>query len=113
MFINFNLQEFKVDMYFRQIWNDPRLSKPSSLGSDEVNGGDALREAIWTPDTFFSEDNSGVVGKLMTPNVFVKINASGDVFMSQRVTLKVVCNPDISEFPRDVHECKLAIESCK
>ena len=100
-------------MYFRQTWNDPRLSKPSSLGSDELTGAEDLRKEIWTPDTFFAEDNSGEIGNVMTPNVFVRINASGDIFMSQRVTVKVVCNPDVSKFPRDVHDCILNMESCK
>jgi len=102
--------QFKMDMYFRQAWTDSRL-KRSGLGSDQITGNEELRQELWTPDTFFANDNGGEIGKVMTPNIFVRVNASGEVFMSQRVTVTVVCNPDISHFPRDVHECKLDVES--
>ena len=44
-----------LDMYFRQLWVDPRLEYVSNTtpGEEKIIGDADMAEKIWKPDTFF------------------------------------------------------------
>ena len=77
--------EFKVDMYFRQKWTDPRLTFTAKNANDSFKSNHKLAEKIWTPDTFFpySHSNDKLNG-LTVPNVFLRIKPDGEAFYSGR-----------------------------
>ena len=85
--------DMRVDMYFRQLWNDPRLVLPLKSGekSEKIRLGHTFDTAkIWTPDTFFSNGRKGEKMSLLNRNHFVQIDANGDVFLSERYVSKIV-----------------------
>jgi hypothetical protein len=104
---------FMINVYFRQRWFDNRIaaSNVASLRSDVITGGAEIADEIWVPDTFQSNDASGKLNKFTRDNIFCRIYGNGTVFMSGLYTIKATCTPDVSEFPRDVHDCEVNLES--
>ena len=49
-----------LDMYFRQLWVDPRLEYASNttLSEEKIIGDAEMAEKIWKPDTFFVNEVS-------------------------------------------------------
>lgn len=100
-------KDMNVDMYFRQEWTDPRLTFTSASPQDVFKAGHKLAEKIWLPDTFFSLGHKDKLNAVTVPNVFVRINPEGRVFISSRYTSNVPCKKD----DQGDFKCKLSIES--
>ena len=122
--LNEHDQTFTIQMYFRQIWNDPRLRyENKSLSSSINNAKQIIRLSesmlnsnsfrIWKPDTFFPNELSGHHHTLSEPNSFTWISPNGDVYRSIRVTLTHACRMEQKYYPFGRHVCSLEIESCK
>ncbi len=56
---------------------------------------------------------SSEVMDLLRRNVFVRIEADGNVLMSYRVFANVLCGMDLRRFPHDEQICFLKLESCE
>lgn len=100
-----------MDIYFRQIWVDPRLKSEkyapdSALNDTKLVGGVEMAEKIWKPDTFFVNEESSEVKQS-----FVRIKPSGEVLFSQRIIVCFVSNDHYRYFPWDVTVHSLDIES--
>ncbi|KAG8222563.1 hypothetical protein J437_LFUL016764 [Ladona fulva] len=96
-------KEYTVSMTLRQNWNDKRLQftpqgdlKYILLTSDKD---------IWSPDLFFSNEKDGHSHELLKPNSLVRISPNGDVLYSTRVTLRLSCSMDLTNFPMDKQTC--------
>ena len=76
--------DFTCDFYFRQTWNDPRLSFTKSPGIENLYVGAEVADKIWVPDTFFANEKSAAFHTATTPNTFLRIGYTGDVFRSIR-----------------------------
>ncbi|CAG2177317.1 unnamed protein product [Oppiella nova] len=75
-------REMSMMMYFRQMWNDPRLV--SNGITQDVYGGQSLMERVWVPDTFFSNSMDVDIVKYPTRNMFLKVKPNGDVMYNER-----------------------------
>lgn len=76
-------QDFTLDMYFRQFWQDPRLSF-SEPGLEKLVVGAEYIKLIWVPDTFFVNEKSAYFHDATTENQFLRILHTGEILRSIR-----------------------------
>ncbi|RWS03755.1 glycine receptor subunit alpha 3-like 213, partial [Dinothrombium tinctorium] len=95
-----------VLMYFEQLWNDPRL-KFYNRQLNTIIGGEDIKRLIWVPDTFISNAFNVRAHNVPSPQMFVKINSSGDVWL----TVSIKCSQELSSFPCDKQRCHMRFES--
>ncbi len=77
-------QDFTLDMYFRQFWQDPRLSFASRPGLEKLVVGAEYIQLIWVPDTFFVNEKTAYFHKATTENQFLRILHTGEILRSIR-----------------------------
>ena len=82
-----NLQDFTLDMYFRQFWQDPRLSFERREGLEKLVVGAEYINLIWVPDTFFVNEKTAYFHKATTENQFLRILHTGEILRSIRYFL--------------------------
>uniref|UniRef100_A0A6A7G011 Glycine receptor subunit alpha-1-like isoform X1 n=2 Tax=Hirondellea gigas TaxID=1518452 RepID=A0A6A7G011_9CRUS len=102
--------DFKIDMFLRQRWNDPRLAHSSSKDSFTLLDPD-LHKKIWKPDSFFENVKEAHIHQVTMPNMLLRIYRSGDILYSLRVTLKLSCHLDLEMYPFDNQECNVRLAS--
>ena len=78
------LQDFTLDMYFRQFWQDPRLSFERRIGLEKLVVGAEYIKLIWVPDTFFVNEKTAYFHKATTENQFLRIMHTGEILRSIR-----------------------------
>ena len=103
--------DFTSDFYFRQTWKDPRLSFEARPGIQELFVGAEVADRIWVPDTFFANEKSAYFHEATTPNTFLRIGHTGEVFRSVRLTVTASCPMDLQYFPLDRQLCTIEVES--
>ncbi len=104
--------EFHLDMYFRQFWHDRRLAYGANGNSPvrKIKHAD-LKKRVWVPDPFFVNQKEGRVLDNPADNTLFAIESMGDVLYSSRQLVTTSCNMDLKNYPFDVQECGLEIES--
>ena len=103
--------EYTFNCYFRQSWQDKRLS--FNKGPNRLTVNIKLLEKIWQPYTYFANSNSASIHKIPSLNKFFRINRDGTVLYSMRLTITSKCPMDLKSFPIDLQKCPLLISSCK
>ena len=77
----FYSQEYTLDIFFKQSWNDPRLThdlkKPILLSGSE-------KGKFWLPDTFFLNVKTAKFHHVPAANSRVLISRNGTVELSER-----------------------------
>ncbi|TRY73168.1 hypothetical protein TCAL_11052 [Tigriopus californicus] len=109
---NYGGKDFTLDMYFRQFWQDPRLSFESRQGLKKLVVGAEYINLIWVPDTFFVNEKTAYFHKATTENQFLRILHTGEILRSIRLTITASCPMDLQYFPMDRQLCYIEIESC-
>jgi hypothetical protein len=71
-------------MYFRQFWQDPRLSFEKRLGLEKLVVGAEYIKLIWVPDTFFVNEKTAYFHDATTENQFLRILHTGEILRSIR-----------------------------
>ena len=77
------LQDFTLDMYFRQTWTDNRLQFSNSEASELAVSNEMLSN-IWWPDTFFANSKHTKFHDVTTKNAFLRIKNTGEIYLSLR-----------------------------
>lgn len=77
-------QDFTVDFYFRQFWNDPRLSFEGDANVETLSVGSEFTKNIWMPDTFFVNEKKSYFHVATTSNEFIRIHHTGSITRSIR-----------------------------
>uniref|UniRef100_T1IP44 Neurotransmitter-gated ion-channel ligand-binding domain-containing protein n=1 Tax=Strigamia maritima TaxID=126957 RepID=T1IP44_STRMM len=98
--------EVTMELYFRQIWTDNRLMFAPHVGNMQLSHHD-----IWTPDTFFPSSKKSWHNKVMRQNIFTRIQPTGNILHSARITTTVDCPMKFALYPMDTQVCKLELES--
>lgn len=105
------LQEYSVQVTFREQWNDERLRY-----HDDTQGRlkyltltDPSR--VWMPDTFFRNEKEARKHEIIVPNVYVRIFPDGEILYSIRISLTLACPMDLRLYPLDKQVCVLQIAS--
>merc|ERR1711990_1247834 len=78
--------DFTLDMYFRQFWQDPRLSFERRPGLDKLVVGAEYIKLIWVPDTFFVNEKTAYFHDATTENQFLRILHTGEILRSIRTS---------------------------
>lgn len=98
-------------MFLRQRWTDSRLAC-TNFSADSTLINSYLND-IWVPDLFLPKDKSSKITDVTVPNYLLRINQTGDVLYSQRITSTVNCDMKLYHYPFDVQKCQLQLETCK
>lgn len=83
------LQEFGLDMFFRQRWQDKRLSHNMTTMMTLTMGTKHPADYIWVPDTMFVDATKSYMHNVLATNHKVDISAKGEVNWGTRY---VLCN---------------------
>ena len=76
-------------MYFRQFWQDPRLSFERRGGLEKLVVGAEYIKLIWVPDTFFVNEKTAYFHDATTDNQFLRILHTGEILRSIRWVYRV------------------------
>ncbi|XP_070534365.1 glycine receptor subunit alphaZ1-like [Ptychodera flava] len=97
--------DYSIIIYFRQLWNDPRLQHNSPTITID---GDITR-MFWTPDTYFENSKDEHIHISPKQNSLFQIQPNGDIFYSIRLSLKLSCSMNLNDFPFDCQYCGVTI----
>lgn len=79
------LQDYRVNIFLRQRWNDPRLKLPSDFrGSDALTVDPTMFKCLWKPDLFFANEKNANFHDVTQENILLFIFRDGDVLLSMR-----------------------------
>jgi hypothetical protein len=106
------LQEYSIQITFREEWNDDRLQY------DDMNGRIRFLvltdpDKIWKPDLFFKNEKKGHLHNIIMPNVLLRIFPNGNVLYSIRISLVLFCPMDLKYYPLDQQTCFIQMASCE
>ncbi|KAL4843623.1 hypothetical protein H8958_017818 [Nasalis larvatus] len=108
-FLNFQSQEYTIDVFFRQKWKDERLKFKGPMNILRLNN--LMASKIWTPDTFFHNGKKSVAHNMTMPNKLLRIQDDGTLLYTMRLTVQAECPMHLEDFPMDAHSCPLKFGS--
>ncbi|KPP64073.1 glycine receptor subunit beta-like, partial [Scleropages formosus] len=103
--------DYRVNIFLRQRWNDPRLRLPSDFKSDALTVDPKMFKCLWKPDLFFANEKSANFHDVTQENILLFIFRNGDVLISMRLSVTLSCPLDLTLFPMDTQRCKMQLES--
>ncbi|KAM4706424.1 glycine receptor subunit beta isoform 1-T1 [Discoglossus pictus] len=104
--------DYRVNIFLRQRWNDPRLKLPSDFrGSDALTVDPTMFKCLWKPDLFFANEKNANFHDVTQENILLFIFRDGDVLLSMRLSITLSCPLDLTLFPMDTQRCKMQLES--
>ncbi|XP_022652813.1 glutamate-gated chloride channel-like [Varroa jacobsoni] len=102
-----NDQSFQAQIILWHQWNEPRLI----YGNDTVPYQMIDRARIWKPDTFFTNELDGWRHSIVKDNALVRVYPNGDILMSERLSLTLMCPINLAALPFDSQVCSIRIAS--
>ncbi|XP_035622519.1 glycine receptor subunit beta isoform X1 [Oncorhynchus keta] len=103
--------DYRVNIFLRQRWNDPRLRLPRDFKSDSLTVDPKMFKCLWKPDLFFANEKSANFHDVTQENILLFIFRNGDVLISMRLSVTLSCPLDLTLFPMDTQRCKMQLES--
>ncbi|KAG1954368.1 glycine receptor subunit beta [Pimephales promelas] len=103
--------DYRVNIFLRQRWNDPRLRLPQDYKSDSLTVDPTMFKCLWKPDLFFANEKSANFHDVTQENILLFIFRNGDVLISMRLSVTLSCPLDLTLFPMDTQRCKMQLES--
>ncbi|KTG45909.1 hypothetical protein cypCar_00035678, partial [Cyprinus carpio] len=103
--------DYRVNIFLRQRWNDPRLRLPQDFKSDSLTVDPKMFKCLWKPDLFFANEKSANFHDVTQENILLFIFRNGDVLISMRLSVTLSCPLDLTLFPMDTQRCKMQLES--
>lgn len=76
-------QDYRVNIFLRQQWNDPRLAY-SEYPDDSLDLDPSMLDSIWKPDLFFANEKGANFHEVTTDNKLLRISKNGNVLYSIR-----------------------------
>lgn len=77
------LQDYRVNVFLRQQWNDPRLAY-REYPDDSLDLDPSMLDSIWKPDLFFANEKGANFHEVTTDNKLLRIFKNGNVLYSIR-----------------------------
>lgn len=107
--------QFKIHLLLQFRYVDPRLvfREVAPSRTSPVMGEASLRESIWVPHVFLSNERSSSIMGTMEKDILTSISPDGTVIVSSRVQAQLYCWMNLQKFPFDQQNCKSTLESCK
>lgn len=79
------VQEYAMQLYMRQVWYDSRLKfNKTDWGRSTFSMNWFFAAKIWKPDTFFINGKKSYAHAITAPNMFVRLQHDGQIYMSMR-----------------------------
>lgn len=78
-----SLQDYRVNIFLRQKWNDPRLAY-SKYPDSSLDLDPSMLDSIWKPDLFFANEKGANFHDVTTDNKLLRIFKDGTVLYSIR-----------------------------
>ncbi|MED6257184.1 hypothetical protein ATANTOWER_014054 [Ataeniobius toweri] len=103
--------DYRVNIFLRQRWNDPRLKLPQDFKSESLTVDPKMFKCLWKPDLFFANEKSANFHDVTQENILLFIFRNGDVLISMRLSITLSCPLDLTLFPMDTQRCKMQLES--
>nr|XP_032800623.1 glycine receptor subunit beta-like [Petromyzon marinus] len=104
--------DYRVNIFIRQKWNDPRLRLPADFqGSEALTVDPTMSRCLWRPDLFFANEKTANFHSVTKDNTLLFIYRNGDVLLSMRLSITLSCPMDLTLFPMDTQMCKMQLES--
>lgn len=85
--MSLSLQDYRVNIFLRQRWNDPRLRLPTDFKNDALTIDPNMFQCLWKPDLFFANEKNANFHDVTQDNILLFIFRNGDVLISMRYTL--------------------------
>uniref|UniRef100_A0A3B3XA92 Glycine receptor, beta a n=1 Tax=Poecilia mexicana TaxID=48701 RepID=A0A3B3XA92_9TELE len=101
--------DYRVNIFLRQRWNDPRLKLPQDFKSDSLTVDPKMFKCLWKPDLFFANEKSANFHDVTQENILLFIFRNGDVLISMRLSITLSCPLDLTLFPMDTQRCKILV----
>lgn len=76
-------QDYRVNIFLRQQWNDPRLAY-NEYPDDSLDLDPSMLDSIWKPDLFFANEKGAHFHEITTDNKLLRISRNGNVLYSIR-----------------------------
>ncbi|XP_063724609.1 glycine receptor subunit alphaZ1-like isoform X2 [Symsagittifera roscoffensis] len=102
--------DYKVTVFLRQMWTDPRLAY-SLFNTSEVSLDPSFLRELWVPDTFIVNEKHASFHEITKENKLVKLKSNGEILYSVRLSLTLSCPMQLQRFPMDHQICVLQLES--
>lgn len=80
----FSIQDYRVNIFLRQRWNDPRLRLPTDFKSEALTVDPKMFQCLWKPDLFFANEKNANFHDVTQDNILLFIFRNGDVLISMR-----------------------------
>ncbi|TKR81020.1 hypothetical protein L596_014968 [Steinernema carpocapsae] len=102
---------FKADVWFSQIWHDPRLDFSDRNYCLTNLSLAALLPQLWTPNVCFVNSKKVEIHSSPTQNILLLALSNGTIWVNYRVSLQGPCQLDLTYFPMDTQRCNIIFES--
>uniref|UniRef100_H2MIW6 Glycine receptor, beta a n=1 Tax=Oryzias latipes TaxID=8090 RepID=H2MIW6_ORYLA len=103
--------DYRINIFLRQRWNDPRLQLPADFKSDSLTIDPKMFQCLWKPDLFFANEKNANFHDVTQDNILLFIFRNGDILISMRLSVTLSCPLDLTLFPMDTQMCKMQLES--
>uniref|UniRef100_A0A8D0GPB7 Glycine receptor beta n=1 Tax=Sphenodon punctatus TaxID=8508 RepID=A0A8D0GPB7_SPHPU len=89
--------DYRVNIFLRQKWNDPRLKLPNDWrGSDTLTVDPTMFKCLWKPDLFFANEKNANFHDVTQENILLFIFRDGDVLVSMRCCTTTLIPVDLA-----------------
>ncbi|KAJ8335634.1 hypothetical protein SKAU_G00389760 [Synaphobranchus kaupii] len=103
--------DYRINIFLRQRWNDPRLKLPTDFKSDSLTVDPKMFNCLWKPDLFFANEKNANFHDVTQENILLFIFRNGDILISMRLSVTLSCPLDLTLFPMDTQRCNMQLES--
>ena len=106
--------QYTADMMLVQTWQDPRLRWEHMTEYRAITDAILLTHRsndIWLPDLFFRNGKEGFLYRMTVPNFKIRVKPDGNIYYSQKITMKLACEMHLRNFPMDQQDCDMNMGS--
>ncbi|KAK3100619.1 hypothetical protein FSP39_022680, partial [Pinctada imbricata] len=103
--------DYTITIYLNQYWRDDRLAFNAHDNVTSMTLTGDFAEKIWVPDTFFANDKNSFLHDVTEKNKMIRLFGNGSVIYGMRFTTTLACMMDLHNYPLDVQNCTVEIES--